>query len=101
MLSVAPEGSNSSKIVMRLGDFHLLTPRVVAIAYIMQGSGIKEVMYLIYAPNSLEKILNGHNYARAIGAHTLLHLSLATIYQMTLLLMTRKIQSPKLLKSLF
>ncbi|GBM46407.1 hypothetical protein AVEN_158291-1 [Araneus ventricosus] len=33
----------------------------------------------IYAPNSLGQILTGHAYARAIRAHTLLHLTLATI----------------------
>ncbi|GBM73980.1 hypothetical protein AVEN_121791-1 [Araneus ventricosus] len=45
----------------------------------MQGSGIKEVLSLIYAPNSLDKMLTGHAYARAVRAHTLLHLTLATI----------------------
>jgi len=50
-----------------------------AIDYIMQGSGIKEVLSLIYAPNSLDKMLNGYAYARAIRAHTLLHLTLSTI----------------------
>ncbi|GBN90399.1 hypothetical protein AVEN_152698-1 [Araneus ventricosus] len=33
----------------------------------------------IYAPNSLDKILTGNAYARAVRAHTLLHLTLATI----------------------
>ncbi|GBO34389.1 hypothetical protein AVEN_207736-1 [Araneus ventricosus] len=42
----------------------------------MQGSGIKEALSLTYAPNSLDKMLTGHAYARA---HTLLHLTLATI----------------------
>lgn len=50
-----------------------------AIGYIIQGSGIKEVLSLIYAPNSLDKMLNGHAYARAVRAHTLLHLTLSTI----------------------
>lgn len=50
-----------------------------AIGYIMQGSGIKEVLSPIYAPNSLGKMLNGHAYVRAVRAHTRLHLTLATI----------------------
>ncbi|GBM17759.1 hypothetical protein AVEN_99642-1 [Araneus ventricosus] len=37
----------------------------------------------IYAPNSLDKILTGHAYARA---HTLLHLTLATIISKQLVL---------------
>ena len=50
-----------------------------SIGYIMQGSGIQEVLSLIYAPKSLEKMLNGHAYARAVRAHTLLQLTLAII----------------------
>lgn len=48
-----------------------------AIGYIMQGSGLKEVLSEIYAPKSLKKMLNGHAYARALRAHTLLQLTLA------------------------
>ncbi|GBM07447.1 hypothetical protein AVEN_26508-1 [Araneus ventricosus] len=79
ILAAAPEGSDLSKIVIRLGDFHLLSSGFGAIGYIMQGSGIKEVLSLIYAPNSLDKMLTGHACARAVIAHTLLHLTLATI----------------------
>jgi len=79
IVSAAPEKSDLSKIVIRLGGFHLLISFFGAIGYIMQGSGIKEVLSLIYAPNSLDKMLNGHAYARAVRAHTLLHLTLSTI----------------------
>lgn len=79
IVSAAPEGSEVSKIVVRLGGFHLLMSFFGAIGQIMQGSGIKEVLSLIYATNSLDKMLNGHAYARAVRAHTLLHLTLATI----------------------
>lgn len=50
-----------------------------AIGYIMQRSGIKEILSLIYAPNSIEEMLNGHAYARAVWAYTLLHITLSTI----------------------
>ncbi|GBM20542.1 hypothetical protein AVEN_261673-1 [Araneus ventricosus] len=76
ILAAAPEGSDLSKIVIRLGGFHSLSSFFGAIGYIMQGSDIKEVLSLIYAPNSLDKMLTGHACARA---HTLLHLTLATI----------------------
>lgn len=49
------------------------------IGHIMQGSGIKEVLAEIYASKSLEEMLNGHAYARAVRAHTLLQLTLAII----------------------
>ncbi|GBM15649.1 hypothetical protein AVEN_95270-1 [Araneus ventricosus] len=79
IVAAAPEGSDLSKIVIRLGGFHLLSSFFGAIGYIMQGSGIKEVLSLIYAPNSLDKMLTGHAYARAVRAHTLLHLTLTTV----------------------
>jgi len=79
IVSAAPEKSDWSKVVIKLGGFHLLMSFFEAIGYIMQGSGIKEVLSLIYAPNSLDKMLNSHAYARAIRAHTLLHLTLSTI----------------------
>ncbi|GBL62065.1 hypothetical protein AVEN_180581-1 [Araneus ventricosus] len=75
----APEGSDLSKIVIRLEGFPLLSSFFGAFGYIMKGSGIKEVLSLIYAPNSLDKMLTVYAYARAVRAHTLLHLTLATI----------------------
>ncbi|GBN41199.1 hypothetical protein AVEN_170161-1 [Araneus ventricosus] len=44
IVAAAPEGSDLSKIVIRLGGFHLLSSFFGAIGYIMQGSGIKEDM---------------------------------------------------------
>ncbi|GBP40851.1 Putative nuclease HARBI1 [Eumeta japonica] len=79
IVSAAPEGSEVSKIIVRLGGFHLLMSFLGAIGHIMQSSGIKEVLAEIYAVKSLEKMLNGHAYARAIRAHTLLQLTLAII----------------------
>ncbi|CAB3252778.1 unnamed protein product [Arctia plantaginis] len=77
IVSAAPEGSELSKIIVRLGGFHLLMSFFGAIGYIMHGSGLKEVLSEIYVPKSLEKMLNGHDYARAVRAHTLLQLTLA------------------------
>ncbi|GBN59825.1 hypothetical protein AVEN_191613-1 [Araneus ventricosus] len=85
IVAAAPEGSDLSKIVIRLGCFHLLSSFFGAFGYIMQGSGIKEVLSLIYAPNLLDKRLTGHAHARAVRAHTLLHLTLATIISKELL----------------
>ncbi|KYN00649.1 hypothetical protein ALC62_08572 [Cyphomyrmex costatus] len=72
-------GSEFSKIIIRLGGFHLLMSFLGSIGYIMAGSGIKEVLSIIYAPNSVDKILNGYAYAKAVRGHTLLHLALSTI----------------------
>ncbi|KYN02784.1 hypothetical protein ALC62_06362 [Cyphomyrmex costatus] len=45
----------------------------------MAGSGLKELLMTIYAPNSLDKMLKGHAYARALRAHILTHLVLSKI----------------------
>ncbi|CAG4951420.1 unnamed protein product [Parnassius apollo] len=79
IVSAAPEGSELSKIIIRLGGFHLLMSFMGAIGHIMQGSGMKEVLAEIYASKSLEKMFNGHAYARAVRAHTLLQLTLAIV----------------------
>lgn len=45
----------------------------------MAGSGIKELLSVIYAPISVDKILTGHAYGRAIRAHLLAQLALAKV----------------------
>lgn len=50
-----------------------------SIGYIMDGSGLKEVLFVIFAQNSVVHILSGHAYSRAIRGHTLLQLALAHI----------------------
>ncbi|GBM71138.1 hypothetical protein AVEN_2756-1 [Araneus ventricosus] len=60
IVAAAPEGSDLSKIVIRLGGFHLLSSFSGAFGYIMQGSGIKEMLSIIYAPNSLDKMLTSN-----------------------------------------
>lgn len=69
-----PELSN---VVVRLGGFHLLMSYMGSIGAIMAGSGLKELLCTIYAENSVDKILNGHAYSRAVRAHMLINLALA------------------------
>lgn len=40
-----------------------------SIGYTMNGSGIKEIWYLMYARNSVESMMTGHYYSRALRAH--------------------------------
>lgn len=67
----------SIKIFIRLGGFHLLMSFMGAIGYIMNGSGLKELFQVAYAPASVEKMLTGHAYARALRAHLLAHAAVA------------------------
>lgn len=71
-------------VVVRLGGFHLLMSFMGAVGVIMSGSGLKELFTLIYAENSVEKIMSGHAYARALRAHSLAHLALAKLIMKTI-----------------
>ena len=64
-------------MVVRLGGFHLLMSFMRTIDNIMRGSGLKELFANIYAENSIDKMMSGHSYARAVRAHTLAYLVLA------------------------
>lgn len=45
----------------------------------MYGSGLKEALYTIYTPNSVDKMLAGHAYVRAIRGHFQVQLALSNI----------------------
>ncbi|CAG9825686.1 unnamed protein product [Phaedon cochleariae] len=77
---VAAMGRDSQlgDVVPRLGEFHLLMSFLGSIEYIMAGSGLRELLSVIYAPLSAEKML-GHAYSRAIRGHSLVQLALAKV----------------------
>lgn len=70
---------NQILIVVRLGGFHLLMSFMGCIGQIMGGSGLKSILSLIFAEGSVDKILNGHSYARAVRAHILLQQALSLL----------------------
>lgn len=67
------------QIVVRLGGFHLLMSFMGSIGYIMAGSGLRELLNTIYAANSIDKMMTGHAYSRAVRAHMLTQLCLSKI----------------------
>lgn len=77
IVSNADPSSELSSIIVRLGGFHILLSFLGAIGYIMSGSGLEDLLKIIYAENSVDKILSGHAYSRAVRAHFLVHASLA------------------------
>ncbi|CAK1580968.1 unnamed protein product [Parnassius mnemosyne] len=66
-------------IMVRLGGFHLLMSFLGCIGHTMAGSGLKDVLCQIFAPNSVDKMLTGHAYSRAVRGHLLVQLVLAHI----------------------
>lgn len=76
---IANSESDLSNVIVRLGRFHLLMSFLGSIGYIMSGSGLKDLFNTIYAENSVEKMMSGHAYSRAVRAHILCHLALAKV----------------------
>lgn len=66
-------------MVVRLGGFHLLMSFMGCIGQIMAGSGIKDILSIIYAEGSVDQLLSGHSYARAVRAHCILQQALSLL----------------------
>ena len=69
-----------------------------AIRYPMAGSGLQEIMELVYAPNAVVHILSGKAYARAVRAHLLVDaalnaLLLADAFQVPQILVHQEFQT--------
>ena len=78
---VLATGTNNpiSKVIVRLGGFHLLISFMGAVGTIMAGRGIEEIWETVYAPNAVVHMLTGHAYARGLRAHFLTQLAVAII----------------------
>lgn len=58
-------------IILRLGGLHVEMSFLDCIGHIMAGSGIENVLELVYAKNVVPHILSGKAVARAIRGHFL------------------------------
>ena len=63
-------------IVCRLGGFHLLMSFIGCIGHIMSGSGLQDIFLLNYGPNTVQNMLSGKTYDRAVRGHLLLERAL-------------------------
>ena len=70
---------NNMNIVCRLGGFHLLMSFLGSIGMLMNGSGLDDILELIYAPNVISHIQSGKAYSRAIRGHMLISAALLKI----------------------
>ena len=73
------EDPDVAKIIVRLGGFHLLMSFLGSIGYIMGGSGLTDVLSTCYAKATVDKMLTGHAYSRAVRGHTLVYLALCKL----------------------
>ena len=79
MVSSTGLNGELSTVVVKFGGFHLIMSYLGAIDYIMSGSGLNELWPLIYAPESIEKMLSGDSYACALRAHFLTQFALSVV----------------------
>jgi hypothetical protein len=66
-------------IVVKLGGFHIILSFLGSIGFFMRGSGLEEVLGVIYGPNVIEHVLSGKDYQRAIRGHFLVHAALTKL----------------------
>ena len=75
-------GSAIKNIVLRLGPFHTEMSFLGSIRYLMSGSGLQEVLEIIYADTSVTHMLSGKAISRAMRGHLLLDTALNTLLMM-------------------
>ena len=63
-------------VVCRLGGFHILMNFLGASGYVMKGSGIEELLSLLYGPSTVDHVMSGKAFARALRGHCIVHNSL-------------------------
>ena len=66
-------------IILILGGFHTAMSYLGSIGHIMEGSGLKEMLELVYAGNAVAHMLGGKAYARAVRGHFLVDAALHAI----------------------
>ncbi|KAG1678575.1 hypothetical protein GQR58_013380 [Nymphon striatum] len=73
------ESSALRKIVLSMGGFHTLMSFLGSIGNIMSGSGLRSVLELVYAENTVTHMLSGKAYDRAIRGHLMVDAALNTL----------------------
>ncbi|CAH3177828.1 unnamed protein product [Porites lobata] len=77
--------SDLRKVILRLGAFHTEMSFLGTIGHLMAGSGLRELLELIYASNAVDHILTGKAIARAVRAHLIVDAALnAPLYSAAL-----------------
>ena len=66
-------------IFVLLGGFHLLMSYMGSLGFIMAGSGLESMWETVYAPNSIQHMLTGHAYSRALRAHILSSAAISSV----------------------
>lgn len=76
---IANDRAILTDVVVRLGGFHMLMSYLGAIGTIMHGSGLKELLGTVYAGNTVDHMLTGHAFSRAIRGHLIVCTALGSL----------------------
>jgi len=79
IVELEPTESNLRRIVLCLGGFHTEMNFLECIGYLMDSSGLQEVLELIYAPNAVIHMLSGKAIARAVRVHFIVDAALVLL----------------------
>jgi hypothetical protein len=66
-------------VFCRLGGFHMLMSFIGSVGSVMSGSGLSDVLEVIYGPNAVCHMLTGKAYARALRGYLLLDAALSVL----------------------
>ena len=67
----AREDSDLYQIILRLGGFHTLMSFLGSIGHLMAGTGLQDILEVIFAGNTVTHILSGKAVACAVRGHLL------------------------------
>lgn len=76
MVETTPE---LQQCVVRLGGFHTEISFLGSIGHLMKGTGLEQLLEVIYAPNTVSHMLNGKAVSRAVRGHILVDAALNAI----------------------
>ncbi len=85
IIEYADPSCRIKKIILKLGGFHTLMSFLSSIGHVVAGSGIQEILSLIYAENTVPHMLSGKAYTRAVRGFLLLERAInALIHENTI-----------------
>ena len=73
IINNAPTHSHLKEIVLMLGSFHTFMNLLGAIGTIMEGTGIRSILEVIFGENAVAHMLTGKSVQRAFRGHLLVN----------------------------
>ena len=80
IVSREPQSSDLRELVLRLGGMHMEMSFLGCIDHLMAGSGLKELLEVIYASNAVDNMLTGKAISRAVSGHMLVDAALNAMF---------------------